>query len=112
MQGFIKLIVDFLGLLWARGQALATVHFLATKTVLITLFLTALPILFNNFLYGIMEMVIQLTSGVTLPSIGSPSFTGLGGYLMEKFRIIDCVSMMLTAYGYRLTIKLLTLGRL
>lgn len=112
MAGFFKILIDFIGLCWARGQALAVANFLAFKIVLTTLFMVALPILLNNVLYSLVQDVINMMSNVSLPSLNSPSFAGLAGYLLTKCRFLDVISLLLSAYVTRLTIRIISLGKI
>ncbi len=112
MTGFFKIIVDFLGLMLTRIQALSVLHFMAFKAILITLFITVLPILLNNFLYDLIEIIVDLVGDVTVSGISSQSFTGLAGWFLIKCKIVDAFSIVMSCAVVRYTISLVSLGRL
>lgn len=113
MAGFFKVVVDFLGIMLSRIQSIAVLHFMAFKTVMITLAITILPIIINNFLYEIIGILTDLVSEVSISSsVTSQSFGGFAGWLLIKCKVIDGFSIIISCATVRYTISLLTLGRL
>lgn len=113
MTGFLQLVLDFFKLIFVRVQALALSHFLATKIVMGALFVSVLPVVLNNLVYDLVEIVINVISGVELPvgNVSISEFGGLGGWLLVNLKVVDAMNMILSAVAYRFTIKLVTLGR-
>lgn len=114
MLAVLSAILDFFKLIVLRVQSLAIMHFVALKMIMVTLVITILPIVLNNFLYDIVQIIINLINSVQLPiqSVQNTSFSGLAGYLLEKLKIIDAFSIILSCVIYRFTLKLITLGRI
>lgn len=85
------------------------VRFAAWKVILWTLVVTVLPIILNNFLYGVIENLIGMindadTSGFTAQLI---ELTGVFGWVAQKMRIVECFSLFITAVIFRKTLDLI-----
>lgn len=84
-------------------------QWVAIKLVLTTLFIVILPIVLNNLMYDVMNMVMQIantqTSGATFD--GHMSFTGLGAYLITKFKIAECISVISGGLLMRLSMSMI-----
>lgn len=112
MAGFFKVIVDFLGIMLVRIQGIAVLHFVAFKTVMVTLFITILPILLNNVMYDLVKTMIELMNNVSVTGVSSQSFSGFAGWLLIKCKVVDSFSILISCATVRYTVQILTLGRL
>lgn len=105
MGGFFAAVLSwFLGA-FTRLFAVMAANVLATKVILVTLFMVVLPIIINNVIYDLMDVVFSATtswaSSNTTSLQSTATFTGLGGYLAEELGIIDAFSVVLSAMGIR-----------
>src|SRR6185369_12125844 len=94
---------------WLMGKIIAdnVLRFVATKLLMTAFFLVILPLILNNFLYDIIDMILGLAgSSVTAVGAldGSMSFTGFAAWLIERFRIAECLSVLCSALLMRLCI--------
>lgn len=100
-------------LLTALGTFLAKIfgdnvlRFVAGKAILTALFIVILPIVLNNFLYDIMQILFQWVSGKAGGTgiDASQSFDGLCAYLMQLFRITECIAVITAALLLKVTLK-------
>lgn len=93
------------------------IGYLAMKALLVFLFLVAVPILLNNFLYDIIEIVMnfassQATANGAASLNGSLSFTGFGAYLIDCFQLPQALSVMVSALILRLCLSMIPFIRL
>lgn len=94
----------FLGV-FTRLFAVMVNNVLATKVILGTLFIVILPIVLNNVIYDLMDVVFSAVT--TYASENMPDmpnvvqFTGLAGYMSESLGILDALSVVLSAMSIR-----------
>lgn len=82
-------------------------RWVATKALLLAFFTIVLPIVLNNFLYDIMDLVftyVQNNYG-TSDLNGAISFTGLAAWLITVTRLNECVSVVTGGYLLRLSLR-------
>lgn len=88
-------------------------RFIAFKVLLTGLVMVTLPIILNNFLYKIIDIVANLagshTGGVT-SWVGA--FTGLTAFLLSSVRAPEVLSIILAAVAVRYTLNLIPFVRL
>lgn len=101
------------GLLNYVLNALAN-HFLATKIILTTLFITVLPIILNNFVAKLLEVSIDIVS-THLGSYDTSNlflqFTGLAGWLITTLKLDTAFSVIVSAIALRFTLNLIPFVR-
>lgn len=105
MGGFLSLLASwFLGA-FTRLFGVMAANVLATKIILTALFVVVLPIVLNNVLYGLMDVVFSAAQGFAsthdpdLPTV--VSLTGLAGYMADVLGLIDAFSVVLSAMALR-----------
>lgn len=90
------------------------IGWIALKVILVALFTLVLPLILNNFLYDIIGIVLNFAgstvSGSTLN--GSMTFTGLGAWLIECFRISEALSVIVSAMLLRVSLSMIPMVRL
>lgn len=83
--------------------------FVAEKVLLTSLFVLVLPIVLNNFMYDIIDMIFTYMSsntGTTNLSLnGSQTFTGMAGYLIAMMKIPECLSVLMSALIFKLILR-------
>ncbi len=78
-------------------------RFIATKTLLATLFVVVLPIVLNNFVYEIIEYAVNIASSVnsaSLPDL-TLNLTGLAGWFASNLYLPDALSVVISAVSVR-----------
>lgn len=78
-------------------------RFIATKTLLATLFIVVLPIVLNNFVYELVSYALDMASSVdssSLPDL-TLSFTGLAGWFASNLYLPDALSVVISAVSVR-----------
>jgi len=102
MGAVLSLLAEILGSSVAR--------FLAWKAVIVVLFITVLPIIFNNFVYSLLNIYMNFVNSHT-SSISSSSFivslSGLAAYLADRLGLVNLFSAVMSALALRYTLKLL-----
>ena len=81
--------------------------FIAGKAILVTLFLVVMPIIFNNILCDIITDIFNwVNSNVgTSDFNGAMNITGLSAYFVQQFKISECISVLVSAYVCKVTLK-------
>lgn len=123
-------IFGFLATIFTRIFADKVVGWIAFKAVLVFLLITVLPILLNNFIYDLIEIVMDASSSgagdisalhgcsVTVDSSGVPtydcskSFSGVVAYFMQVFAIPECFSVIFSSLSIRTALKMIPFVRL
>jgi hypothetical protein len=106
---FFAAIFGFLSSMTAKVLLDRLLMFLAIKALLTALFIVVIPIILNNAIHDFMQIVFNTmnqyadTSGLD----GAMSFTGLLGWFVVKFRIPECVSMIVSALQLNLILRLI-----
>jgi hypothetical protein len=108
-------ILAFLGTAVARIFADKVLAWIAIKAILVFLFITVVPLLLNNFLYDIIEIMMNFAgaqAGSASSFSGSMSFSGFSGWLISTFRIPEMLSILVSAYCLRLALSMIPFVRL
>jgi len=105
MGGFFTAILSwFLGA-FTRLFGVMAANVLATKVILITLFMVVLPIVINNIIYDLMDVIFSATTSyaqnVSPDLETSLTWTGLAAYMGEQLGVIDAISVILSAMAVR-----------
>jgi hypothetical protein len=103
-------LIGFIGTFAARIFADKVLGWLAIKAVLSTLFIVIVPILLNNIMYDIMEIVFNFASSKTgeVQSLnGAMSFSGFMGWLLDVFQVPAAFSVIIGALALRVTLKMI-----
>lgn len=86
------------------------IMFLAIKAILSFLFIIIVPIILNNLLYDLLEIIknymISATAG-TSNFDGAMSFNGILAWLNDCFQISSCISIIVGAMQFRLVISMI-----
>ena len=79
-------------------------RFIATKALLVTLFVVVLPIILNNFVYELLSLAMSAVNDFStygdLPPLVA-QFTGLAGWFLQVLRIPDAFSVVISALSVR-----------
>ncbi|MBX0311483.1 MAG: hypothetical protein JHC31_06855 [Sulfurihydrogenibium sp.] len=83
-------------------------HFLATKVVLATLFITVLPIVLWNLIYDLMSLMFSIVQSV-LPQGMNLSLQPLSFacWFLHTFKIVEALSVVISASITRFVISLI-----
>lgn len=80
-------------------------RYLATKAVLTTLFVVVLPVVLNNFVYGLLEIAIEYATTLNGQAQNLPQIvlqlTGLAGWFFANLYLPDALSVVLSAVSIR-----------
>lgn len=102
----------WLGSAFASLLAGSAARFMAMKVILTFVVLTVLPILFNNIIYWFISDVLSvITSNTGSISPYVASFSGLAGWLMNKLRIPEGISIFMSAVAIKYTLGLIPFVR-
>lgn len=103
---------------WAIAKVFGdnVLRFVAFKAIAVALTVVILPIILNNLVYDIMEIIFGVVSENfgSMGGIGNQvvSITGVGAWLMEKFRIPECFSLIVSALSVRASLNMIPFIRL
>lgn len=91
---------------WLVGKIFADnlLKFIAIKAIAVTLVVVILPIILNNFMWDIVDMILTLVSDkLETVSMGPQiiSVTGLGAYFLDTMKIPQSLSVIISAVGVR-----------
>lgn len=80
-------------------------RYIATKAVLITLFVGVLPVILNNFVYSLLQIAMDYASNLngqadSLPQIAL-QLTGLAGWFFSNLYLPDALSVIFSAISIR-----------
>lgn len=111
MGGLISAILSWFFSAFSRLFIVIQSHFLATKIVLVTIFMILFPIILNNIFYEILEIFINKIQSYAL-SVNVDSslfrvyqFSGLAGYFISVFKIPESFSVVLSAIAVSFTLR-------
>lgn len=108
-------LIALLGSVFARFFTDAVLRWIALKVILTFLFTIVVPIVLTNFLYEIIEIVMNFansqSSGASAFN-GSMSFTGFAAWLIQCFRLAECLAVFVSALVLRLTLSMIPFVRL
>lgn len=103
MAALFALVAGWFGQLFT----VSVVRYLASKAVAILIVVVILPIVLNNFLYGLLSMSIDMINSNASGSLMSSmtlSLTGLLGHVAEKLRLPEALSLIMSAAALRATL--------
>lgn len=100
-------VLRALGVVLAKVFGDNAVRWVAGKALLTGLSLVTLPLILNNFLYDIMDILFQWVGGnVDGSSLdASQSFTGLCAYLMGLLKVSECISVIVSGMLVKVTLR-------
>lgn len=105
----------FLGSTIAKIFTDKVLGWIAMKTILVFLFLTVVPLLLNNFIYDLIEIMMNFASGQSAGASalnGQMTFSGFMAWLIECFRLPEAISLLISALVLRLTLSMIPFVRL
>ena len=111
----MQFVLTLIGSVFARFLADKVVGWIALKVILVFLFITVVPLLLNNFLYDIIEIMMNFASGQAAGAStldGAMSFSGFLAWLIECFRLPEAISLMVSALVLRLILSMIPFVRL
>lgn len=114
MPALLGLILSFLGSAFAKIFTDKVLGYIAMKAILVFLFVTIVPLILNNFLYDIMEILFNFSSSQTSGAgtiNGAMSFSGLAGYLVAQFKLPECLSVVVSALTLRVALQMIPFVR-
>lgn len=115
MGSLVSAFAQWLAGVFGKFISFGSTHFLATKIILTTLFITILPVVINNLIYDITEEIFNLvfqnldTSNVLSQTVFE--FTDLAGYFISVFKLDLSFSVIMSAVALRFTLKLIPFVR-
>lgn len=111
LSAFASFIASLFGKIFSFGAS----HFLATKIILTTLFITILPIVIYNLIYDLTEELFNIvSSNLDTSNVLSQtlfSFTDLAGYLIVAMKIDQAFSVVVSAIALKFTLRLIPFVR-
>lgn len=108
-------ILTYLGSSLASIFADKILGWIALKAILVFLFITIVPLLLNNFLYSIIQIMMDFANGQSAGANafnGGMSFTGFLAWLLQCFKIPEVLSVFVSALVLRLTLSMIPFVRL
>lgn len=108
-------LLSFLGSAVAKVFTDKVLAYLAMKAILVFLFIVVVPLLLNNFVYDLIEIVMNFANnqaGSAGSMNGAMNFTGFAGWLVSSFRLPECLSVMVSALVLRLSLSMVPFVRL
>lgn len=104
MPAIIAALSGFL----ARIIGDSVVRWIAFKALMVLLFVTILPIVLNNFIYEIMQIVFNTVSSNASASFSpSLSYTGLAAWFIQVLKLPECLSVLMSALSVRVALRLI-----
>jgi len=103
-------IISFLGSAVAKVFADKIIGWLALKALLSALFILVVPIILNNVMYDVMQIVFNFStskSGDIQSLNGAMSFSGFMGWLLDVFQVPAAFSVIIGALALRVTLKMI-----
>lgn len=103
MGGLLGTIAGFFGSVLTSSVA----RFLALKVVLTTLFITVLPLVLKHIIIWVSDGLLSSFTGVLPSDVQSfvIQLSGLSGYLANQLRLVEAVSIILSALCLRFTLS-------
>lgn len=101
---------------WAIGKVFADnlLRWIAFKALFAFLFIVVLPILFNNIIYDIIEIMFNFVNskigGLGL-GVQSQTVTGVAGWLILQCKIGESMSVILGAVAARMSLNMIPFVR-
>lgn len=103
-------LLAFLGSAVAKLFTDKVMAYVAMKVILVGLFTLVVPVILNNFLYDILDIIMNFAntqSGSASDFSGTMSFTGFAAYLIETFKLSECLSVLISALILRTSLKMI-----
>ena len=88
---------------------------IALKLLLVFLFTVVVPIVLNNFLYDIIEIVMNFATsqaGGASSVNGAMNFTGFAAWLIDCFKLAETLAVLVSALALRLALSMIPFVRL
>lgn len=89
-------------------------RFAAGKVLLTGLFVVVLPLVLNNFMYDIMNLMMSMVNDNTV-AVGSfnggMSFSGLTAHFLVLLKVPECMSVLVAAVSVRFALNLIPFVR-
>jgi len=108
-------LISLIGSFAARIFADKILGWLAIKAVLSTLFIVVVPVLINNIMYDVLEIVFNFASsksGDIQTLNGSMTFSGFMGWLLDIFQVPAAFSVIIGALALRVTLKMIPFAKI
>jgi len=115
MPAVIAALAQLIGSAFGKIFSDKVISWVAWKALLVLMCFTLLPLMLNNFLYDIIEIVMNFASGQAggASSLnGAMNFSGFGGWLIEMFRLPECLSVLISALVLRIALSMVPFVRL
>ena len=110
----MQAILTLLGSLAGKIFADKVLGWIALKSILVFFFITVVPLVLNNFIYDLIEIIMNFatsqTSGVSSLD-GAMTFSGFLGWLISTFRLPECLSVLISALCLRLSLSMIPFVR-
>ena len=109
MGAMVARVVAWLGTWFAAGVANKVLTYGALKILLTGLMFFALPVVLNTFIYKFIAMSLDMINNATDGSgvSGIMQFSGFMAWLLECFRIPECIAVFVSALQIRLILKMI-----
>lgn len=108
-------LLSFLGSAVGRVFTDKVLGWIALKTILVFLFTVIVPVILNNFIYDIMQIVMNSASG-QIGEIselnGAMNFTGFTAWLIDCFKLAESLSVLISALVLRVSLSMIPFVRL
>jgi len=111
----MQVLLTFLGSFVSKFFVDKVIGWIAVKTLLCFLFITIVPLILNNFLYDLLEILFNFASGQSAGASnidGNMSFTGFCAWLLECFRISEAISLLVSALSLRAILSMIPFVRM
>ncbi|SRR6266540_101479 len=111
----MPVLLVFLGQIVAKIFTDKILGWLALKVIMVFLFTVIVPLILNNFLYDIIDIVMNFAndqSGGVSSLNGAMSFSGFSAWLIQIFRISEVLSVFVSALVLRLALSMIPFVRL
>lgn len=115
MGAILSAILGFLGTSIAKIFGDKVLGWIALKTILVALFTIVIPILLNNFIYDVLEIIFNFAGAQTADVSGfngAMNFTGFLAWLIEQFQLPQVLSVLVSALLLRLCLSMIPFVRL
>lgn len=115
MAAILTAILGFLGSAASRILADKVVGFVALKLLLTGIMILLVPIVLNNFLYDLIETIMNFASSQQAGAgsmNGAMSFTGFTAWLLDCFQIPAAFSVLVSALVLRVTLRMIPFVRI
>jgi hypothetical protein len=108
-------VLAFLGSAFAKIFTDKVLSWIAIKALLVLLLTVVFPIVLNNFLYDIIEIIMNFAAGQAGSAgtmSGAMSFTGFAAWLVESFRLAEALSVLVGSLLLRLALSMIPFVRM